>query len=251
MPEGARIATDAEAGSRGLTRRSLLERGGAFSVAVIAAWGWPEFLAAAEAATPGLTAAREATLRALIAAAAEAPGTLVKTDRADEAVAAVRRWYAGLADDERRGVERVLDLIEAGPSDRALSQKTARAAREYLKVLAGARSKEERAFEAGVKDVRTGEPSSSGVAFRAFLDSRALELRDRAQAIRRDYGPEALELDPETGLTRYQPPINGEVPQRDWPEELSIPEGRQRFLASAAVSLAALAFYPPRADVPL
>jgi len=233
-----------------LNRRAFLGRGGALLAALAALQANPAFLADALGAPPELGEAEIATYRALLEALGEVPHTKIDPSRADEAVEFLREWFGEQADESRRGIVAVLRTLEDGP-DGAKFTKTHR--RDRLKLMRGweaDRTPAERKFEARAGGTakghprRTGQRSADERAFIEYVREQEREVERRAKEVKREYGDWILLPDLVTGLPPYHPEYDDAQPE-DWPDESGHPVVKRRYVASAALALAGLAFYEP------
>ncbi len=235
-------------------RRQFLGRSAiALGAATIAGLGWPEFLREARAAAPGLGSERARTYGSLVAALDRVPGTQVDASRTDEALRTFRGWYGRQRPEVQQHADVVLDMIERGPSGAGFSDLSPDAARALLRSWLTERTKLEREFEAKVEDDGRDYPYKQGSKedFEAFLREEARRINENRAAIRGREGRDALELDDETGLQRYQPPPDPDGPRGAWPEaDLATPESRRRYLATVGLAFGSMPFYEDGESAP-
>jgi hypothetical protein len=248
-----------------LRRRDFLLRTGGLVVGTLglASLGWPELGARAMLAEAGLTAGRRATYRALVRAVGQSPETPVAPPHAEATLAAFERWFDVQTPNVRPHVEKVLDLIEGvrvgeAPVDPALqerpfSTRTPQAARALLASWSAERTPAERAFEAEVAERAVGSSTGAGVEedLQVFLLEQSKAIGDHCARIEEAYGPGALELDPETGLPSYEPPIEPVHLRPEWPQALDSAASRRRHLAATAITLASLPLVAAEDDAAL
>jgi hypothetical protein len=158
----------------------------------------------------------------------------------DEALAVFRAAYGRLDAELQRHLSVVLQTIEATPSQ-AFSKLTPGAAYGELARWLQGRTPRERAFERKAAALAEGHPTTpAGVI--PFLEKESARINAEADRLAAEHGLHILELDPETGLARYQPPLG--PPADPWPDESHIPEYHRHYLAATALQVAEFPFLP-------
>jgi hypothetical protein len=147
------------------TRRSLLQRGGAVAGAAAVA---PLVVAAPALGGTGLSAERQRTYVALVAAAGSAPDSKVATGWADEAAREFAAWYATQPDDIRHSVDTTLDGLEAAPGKRAFSSLDRRSRYRVLRSLAGADARNPDTSHLSAADCRRRNLAANAVGIAHF-----------------------------------------------------------------------------------
>lgn len=235
------------------TRRSFLVSGGSALVAVAAAMhASPSLLGIASAQSGSLTEAQAATYEALVRAAGQAPGTLVRSSEASQGRERFARdFYASVDDEAKRHISAVLEALEAKPSDTRFSARSAKANHQLLRDLAASRTSEERELERRASTFGQGHPAldEGRAGFEQWLKERSRIIETYQQLLREKHATDPASLDPGAGLPRYtdgRPPAPPPFPDATGTEAAS-----RRTLAGAALELAAIPFYVDRADPPL